>query len=1040
MRQVWSIANKELRGYFNSAVALIFLATFLSVALFTFFWAEGFWSQNAANVTPLFKWLPLLLIFLVAALTMRLWSEEHKTGTIEILLTLPVPIHLLVLGKFLAGLMLVALALSLTLGLPITVSLMGNLDWGPVVGGYIGALLLASAYLAIGLCVSSATENQIVALIGTAIVGALFYIPGVEAVAGWFGVEISEILRLIGTGSRFESIARGVLDLRDLAYYAALVALFLTLNTVLLEAKRWSSSEKTQGQRSGAKLAVALVALNALALNLWLQPVTAARVDVTEDQMYSLSDPTKELLGSLDETLVLRGYFSEETHPLLVPMVPEIRNMLAEYKIMGGDKVDLQFVDPSKDEALEAEALDKYGIRPTPFQFAGRHQQSIVNAYFQVLIAYGDQYEVLSVGDLIEVESVTLGDINVYVDNLEYEITKNIRKVVYGFQSVESLFASMPGQIELSAYVTPNKLPMQWRELPATLDALAAEFESKSNGRFTYQRLNPDDEGNQRQLFEAHGIRPFAASLVADDYFYFHLVLKLDDRVELIPLPEEPSENSLRIALRGTIERLAPGFTRVVGMVVPKAPPAPNPQGAPQQQQPPLPPQNFDTLRRRLGETYIVRTVNPERGTIPDDIDVLLVAGPDNLDRPSQQAIDQFLMRGGAVVLLVGKYRIDFDAPPTSIALETVDPGLSKLLEQYGVEVAASLVLDEDNDVFPMPSVRKVGGSTRREIERLDYPFFVRVSEDGMEQGGLITSNLGPVIMHWSSPVSVTEAGAEGREVTELLHSTGDAWLRTDTSAQPDFATYPRGLFTVPGFGPPPTPDASAPGGAPPYTLAVAVSGTFDSAFAKSGDPLPGERGQASGDQASGDTAPAAPTQPPAAGASADAGPGATPNAAPSAPAEPAAGGTDELPEHQLERSPTDTRLVVVGSSSFVSDTAMLVSEQSGSPDVVNNMSFVQNAIDWAVGDTQLLSIRARGNTSRTLGDVPEAERSRWEAINYGIALLGLFAVVLIARVRRQGRIRKAQRIIGSVRHDSDATDKDNPLADKDASATEESS
>ena len=125
---------------------------------------ETFFARNIADVRPLFLWLPRLLIFLCAALTMRLWSEEQKLGTLEILLTLPVETRKLVIGKFLAALILVAVALALTFHVPIAVAMMGDLDWGPVIGGYAAALLLAAAYLAIGLCVSAITDNQIIAL------------------------------------------------------------------------------------------------------------------------------------------------------------------------------------------------------------------------------------------------------------------------------------------------------------------------------------------------------------------------------------------------------------------------------------------------------------------------------------------------------------------------------------------------------------------------------------------------------------------------------------------------------------------------------------------------------------------------------------------------------------------------------------------------------------------------------------------------------------------------------------------------------------
>jgi ABC-2 type transport system permease protein len=425
MSHVLSIARKELRGYFNSAVALIFLATFLAVVLFTFFWVGKFFTRNIADVRPMFEWLPLLLIFLVGALSMRLWSEEQKVGTIEILLTLPVPHWQLVLGKFLAGMALVALALVLTLGLPITVALMGDLDGGPVMGGYLAALLLAGAYLSIGLCVSAVTDNQIVSLIVTVVLCAALYLPGADAVAGFFGADVADVLRRIGTGSRFESILRGVLDVRDLAYYGSLIAAFLTLNTVLLKAKGWGRGPRTQTRRWNQRLLVGLVAVNAVALNLWLAPVASARVDLTEHDEYSLSDATEKVLGSLDQPLVIRGYFTEATHPLLAPLVPQIKDVLAEYKVLGGDKVRVEIVDPSTSEDVEREAQEKFGIKSFPISFADRRQQSVVNVYFHVLLQYGDQFEVLT-NELIAVKQVGMGEPEVSLGNIEYQVTRTV--------------------------------------------------------------------------------------------------------------------------------------------------------------------------------------------------------------------------------------------------------------------------------------------------------------------------------------------------------------------------------------------------------------------------------------------------------------------------------------------------------------------------------------------------------------------------------------------------------------------------------------
>ena len=248
LKQAWAIARKELGAYLSSPIALIFVGVFVGVTLFTFFWVETFFARNIADVRPLFQWMPLLLVFLVSAMTMRQWSEEQRSGTLEVLFTLPVSRVQLVLGKFIAVMALVALSLALTLFLPITVDALGNLDWGPVLGGYLAALLLGAAYVSIGLFVSSRTDNQIVALIVSVLICGAFYLVGAGAGSN---LAYSEILRAIGTGSRFESIERGVIDLRDLVYYLSLTVLFLVLNVVSLDVKRWSRGRRSTNFKCG---------------------------------------------------------------------------------------------------------------------------------------------------------------------------------------------------------------------------------------------------------------------------------------------------------------------------------------------------------------------------------------------------------------------------------------------------------------------------------------------------------------------------------------------------------------------------------------------------------------------------------------------------------------------------------------------------------------------------------------------------------------------------------------------------------------------
>ncbi|MCP3981250.1 MAG: ABC transporter permease subunit [bacterium] len=240
MNRTRSTALRELRAYFHSPIAYVFVLVFTMTALFTFFNVNGFFSRGQADLRGLFESIPLLMLLLVPALTMRLWAEEEKQGTIEILLTLPVRDHQLVLGKFLASWALLGVGLALTVPLAVTVSRMGNLDWGPVIGGYVGALLLGAAYLSIGQFVSAMTENQILAFILALVLCGAFYGLGSEAFLGLFSDQKAALLRALGTGSRFQSIARGVIDLRDLLYYASLTLFFLALSVGALRAKRWA--------------------------------------------------------------------------------------------------------------------------------------------------------------------------------------------------------------------------------------------------------------------------------------------------------------------------------------------------------------------------------------------------------------------------------------------------------------------------------------------------------------------------------------------------------------------------------------------------------------------------------------------------------------------------------------------------------------------------------------------------------------------------------------------------------------------------------
>lgn len=942
MKQSLSITRKELEGYFGSPMALIFVGAFLAVTLFSFFWVDTFFARGIADVRPLFRWMPVLMIFLVAALTMRQWSEEQRAGTLEILLTLPISPIQLVLAKFLAVMALVAVALALTISLPITVEMMGNLDWGPVFGGYLAAILLAAAYAAIGLFVSSRTDNQIVALILTTLPCGLFYLAGSGGVTGFAGNVVGEVLRAIGSGSRFESIQRGVIDLRDLLYYLSLTGVFLALNVLSLDSKRWSVGKRTLPHRRGFTFTTILVVLNLGVLNVWVFPLRGLRLDLTAQREYSLSQTTYGLLGNLQEPLLIRGYFSEKTHPLLAPLVPRIHDMLEEYQVASGGSVQAEMIDPAKDPEKEAEANQTYGIRPSPFQVAGRYETSIINSYFDILIRYGDQNVVLNYLDLIEVETGR-DDIVVRLRNLEYDLTSSIKKVVYGFQSVDAVLAAMDEPAALTVYLTPDTLPEWLADVPETIEKVAQEIAGESNGKFAYTVVDPDAPDSpitRQELYDFYGLQPFSVSLFSDESYYLHLVLQVGDQVEVVYPSGDLAEADVRKAIEAALKRTSPGFLQVVGLWTPPATPTQDMYG---QMQQPL--SSWQRLGESLRQEYQVRTVDLSAGQVPADVDVLVVVAPQGMTDKERFAIDQYLMRGGSVVVAAGNYGITIDQFAGGLALKPLEDGLREMLASYGIQVEESLVMDPQNEQFPVQVARQVSGFVVQEIQAIEYPFFVDVRSDGMASESSIVSNLQAVTLNWASPITIDEEKNAGRQVTTLLQSSPESWTRADVNIQPDFDLYPDLGF--------PVGDEKQ-----PYTLAVSVQGVFESYFKDRPSPFTQVVTETETVQ-------------------------------------------DPVPG-TIESSPETARLVVVGSAEFVDDVVFDISSQLVPDRYLSSLKLVQNAVSWSTEDMDLLDIRARGTYARVLAPLTEREQSVWEGVNYAAALLGLIVIGIVSNTRRR--------------------------------------
>lgn len=229
------IFRKELRSYFNSAVAYVVIVVFLAIVGWVY--VSSMFLVNVASLRMMFELVPLVFLFVIPAITMRLLAEEKKAGTIELLSTKPIHDWEIVLGKFFAAWVLVGLALLPTLIYYITIAFLGDIDNGPVIGGYIGLMLTAGVYVGIGLLASSLTENQIIAfIIGLLLMLVLFLMDKMLIFVPEF---MTNIIEYLGIDYHYSNIARGVIDSRDIVYFLSLLGFSLYLSVVSLERRKW---------------------------------------------------------------------------------------------------------------------------------------------------------------------------------------------------------------------------------------------------------------------------------------------------------------------------------------------------------------------------------------------------------------------------------------------------------------------------------------------------------------------------------------------------------------------------------------------------------------------------------------------------------------------------------------------------------------------------------------------------------------------------------------------------------------------------------
>ena len=434
------------------------------------------------------------------------------------------------------------------------------------------------------------------------------------------------------------------------------------------------------------------------------------------------------------------------------------------------------------------------------------------------------------------------------------------------------------------------------------------------------------------------------AALDDSPAFYFYMTLA--DTQQVVHLPTEDFDpESFRLLLDTGLKRFTRNFTRTVALSLPPASrqaPELN-RSAPQ----------FSHLERTIGADYNILLEDLKDGAVSPEADILAVIAPQALDEPSIYAIDQFLMRGGTVILATSPYTAELS--DGRLYLQDWVSGLDPWLAHHGLRIEETLVLDTQHTVFPAPVVRRSGDYEFRDVRMLDYPYFLDIRPPGLSQEHPVTTGMRHLTMAWASPVSV--ATETGRRSSPLLRSSANAWLSDSPDIMPELDASGRAGFA----------DDQAERGM--HTVGMLMQGRFDSYFAGR------------------DEAPATVTE-------SDTG-SATARGAP------------------LRRSPESARIILFASNDFMDDQVLSSIVTASGTQYLGPLELFGNTLDWSLQDEQLLGIRSRGHFNRTLPPMDNSAQRALEYLNYGLSLLWLLLLALCASgyrfVRRRHYARALQ-------------------------------
>jgi ABC-type transport system involved in multi-copper enzyme maturation permease subunit/ABC-type uncharacterized transport system involved in gliding motility auxiliary subunit len=650
MKNIATIFKREFSSYFNSPIAYIFVIAILAVCsgFYMFFF---FFSAGLAEMRDFFSINSWLMLFFLPAITMRLWADEQKSGSIALLQSLPMKPYELVLGKYLAGIGFYVLYLIGTLPIPIAIAFLGKPDFGPIIGGYLGLLFLGCLYTAIGLFFSGLFKDQITSWV-MAVIGCLFmhllgWLPIAAQFDSWVGGLGTFLQRAVGSVVHFENMYKGVITPGDIVYFMSFAVVFLVLNAMTVEQRMRRKADVTFFASALVMLAVAAM------LNTVIYHLPLGRIDTTQGKIYTVSDSARNILKELKTKVTVRYYVTpeEKMPPGMKDIQRNISDKLGEFAQIS-DKLKFEVIDPTADPEL-AKELEQKGIQAFTLRTAEKDAVGIKKVFSSLAISYLDKPD------------------------------------------------------DIIPQVLPQSLPMLEYELCSRIYRLTQPAQPTVAIVAPYDPLDPRyNDPRMRQFMQMQG--------------------------------QEIPEKSDRF-------------------------------------------KNLAATFRELG--YNVNRVDlSSKERLPGEFKTLIVVASNGLTERQRYEVARALAAGKNVILAAQQFKYNYNpirGTDVMIMPAQSEPGVNELLSNYGITLGDKILMDEQSQIVSIQTQGTLGGFIPIPINiDVQSPVQIRIAPENMNADYAFTTNLGPMIYLWGSPLKIDQERikSQGLTATTLISSSSKSW------------------------------------------------------------------------------------------------------------------------------------------------------------------------------------------------------------------------------------------------------------------------